>query len=245
MSEIFIVEEAESSNSLAMEWIGKQTMPEFSIIWVKNQTKGRGQGNNSWHSKPNENITISMIVYPVFLKPENFFFLSKITAIATHKLIHSFAKNTYIKWPNDIYVNNKKIAGILIENKMSQTQLQASVIGVGINVNQSSFPENIPNPTSLFLETKETFSIELIISEWQKCFIEYYQLLISESFEEIDSLYHQHLYMKNKTVHLLTNKNQTIVGSIQKVNNAGELVVQVNNQQLRFSIGEVDLVKIN
>jgi len=242
MSEIYKIDKADSSNNLAMELINKKKPPEFSIIWVINQTKGKGQGNNSWHSMPNMNITISMIVYPIFLKPENFFYLSKLTALVTQKLVCKYVENTYIKWPNDIYVNNKKIAGILIENKMSQQQIQASVIGVGINVNQTTFPTNIPNPTSLFIETKKTFSIELLIHQWQQLFIEHYSLLISQNFVNIDTEYHKHLFLKNQIASFLIKQQKTIKGTILRVNNAGELIVLVDNNEEKFRIGELEFV---
>ncbi len=242
MSEIIYFEEADSSNNVAMNLIGKQHLSEFSIVLVKNQTKGKGQGSNSWYSKPNESITLSIIVYPLFLLPEHFFFISKLTAIVTHKLINKYTKNAYIKWPNDIYVNNKKIAGILIENIISQQQMQASIIGVGINVNQATFPSNLPNPTSLFLETKNNYSIDLLVSQWQQIFIEHYSWLKSKNFEQIDKYYNKYLFMKNKNATFLTNKQEILEGTILKVNNAGELVVLVNNKKRNFNIGELDLI---
>jgi BirA family biotin operon repressor/biotin-[acetyl-CoA-carboxylase] ligase len=133
---IFKMDKAASSNNEAMLLAKQKEIPEGTIVWVLNQTKGRGQGNKKWHSNPNENLTFSVLLKPSFLPMEKQFVLSKMVAVAVAKVVSSFCSDTFIKWPNDIYVKNNKIAGILIENSIQGQKMYHSVVGIGININQ-------------------------------------------------------------------------------------------------------------
>ncbi|MCX7861634.1 MAG: biotin--[acetyl-CoA-carboxylase] ligase [Bacteroidales bacterium] len=242
MSEIYYIEEADSSNNIALLWIETKQLPEFSIVWVGNQTQGKGQGNRKWITNPNENITMSAIVYPVFLSFEWSFYLSKVSALATHELISSICQHVTIKWPNDIYVGRNKIAGILIENKLHSQGIKASIIGVGINVNQKQFSAEIPNPTSLSLETKKHYELINLIKQWQRLFQKYYQWLIQGKYNHIDMAYHKHLFLKDSEVKLRLKCKQTVSGVLKQVNKKGELEVSINNQINTFAIGDVELI---
>jgi BirA family biotin operon repressor/biotin-[acetyl-CoA-carboxylase] ligase len=245
MSDIIIVEEANSSNTYANNLIKKEKLKEFSIIWVKNQTHGKGQGNRKWHSLPNQNITISMILYPTFLQTNDLFYLSKITAISCHQLINNYCKNVAIKWPNDIYVKNNKIAGILIENIFSKNTIEASIVGIGINVNQTDFPKNIPNPTSLKLETYNEFSLPELIKELQKIFKENYKLLEDKKFNVVDKIYNKYLYLRNKIVNFVTSQGNIFSAKIIQVNPQGEIELLVDNTKKSFKIGNIEMLVPN
>ncbi len=240
MSNIIYIDKADSSNTLALELTSKEHVPEFSIIWVGHQTRGRGQSNKKWLSHRNKNITMTAIIYPSFLTAERWFYLSKMSALATHKLISSFCNKVYIKWPNDIYVNHKKISGILIENRIQQQHITTSVIGVGINVNQQRFPKNIPNPTSLFTETHRKYDLKSLIIQWQQYFIDYYQWLKEGKFRHIDEHYHQHLYMKNQTVQLKVKNKGVFTGKIMEVTPMGQLKIESNEMVRLLHVGEVE-----
>lgn len=240
MSKIIYFEKAESSNTLALELANSNNVPEFSIIWVGHQTRGRGQSNRKWLSHRHKNITMTTIVYPSFLSVEQWFYLSKISALATHELISSFCQNVFIKWPNDIYVNNKKISGILIENRIQQQNIKTSVVGVGINVNQQRFPKNVPNPTSLYIETEHEHDLKSLIVQWQQCFIRYYEWLKEKKFTEIDERYHQYLYMKNQTIRLKIKNEGIIAGKVIEVTSIGQLKIESNQQTRLLNVGEAE-----
>ena len=122
---------------------------EGTVVLAKEQTSGRGQVNNTWESSYGDNLLMSIVLYPEFLHAGNQFLLSKFVSLAIVDFLSYYLENVTIKWPNDIYVGNKKIAGVLIENSLRGAFISSSVVGIGLNVNQTEFSSSIPNPTSL------------------------------------------------------------------------------------------------
>jgi BirA family biotin operon repressor/biotin-[acetyl-CoA-carboxylase] ligase len=127
----------------------KEMLEEGTVLWTKRQTEGRGQTGNSWESEADKNISFSMLLHPVWLSPAKQFVLSETAALAIVETLEEYFPGFSIKWPNDIYHDDRKIAGMLIENRIVGTRLQDSVIGIGININQMDFLSSAPNPVSL------------------------------------------------------------------------------------------------
>ncbi len=129
---------------------------EEGTVWVADfQTAGRGQRGNSWESSKGENLLFTILLRPDFVPVADQFSISQITALAIVKYLESKGLQPKIKWPNDIYINDKKICGILIEHTLSGANLSASILGIGININQMVFESDAPNPTSLLLELQQ------------------------------------------------------------------------------------------
>lgn len=133
-----------------------QGRPQYSVVVTGNQTAGRGQRGNSWESEPGKNLLMSMLYYPpVSMSPASQFVISKAVSLAVVDLIDeclsgSDAPDVAVKWPNDIYIGNRKVAGILIEHSLSSPGcIDHTVIGIGLNVNQRVFLSSAPNPVSL------------------------------------------------------------------------------------------------
>src|ERR1700749_523966 len=135
----------DSTNSYASELLRQVKLSEGSVIYTFEQEKGRGQRGNSWESEPNKNVALSLVLYPGFLNADQQFLLIKITSLAVADLMAEMLETLgkpqqiNIKWPNDIYVNTRKIAGILIENTLRESTIHSSVVGIGININQLVF----------------------------------------------------------------------------------------------------------
>jgi len=139
----------ESTNAWALEHLGE--LDNLSVIRADCQTAGRGQRGNRWLSAPGENLTFSVVLRPESLPARD---QMQLTALSSVALRESLLKANYpvqIKWPNDIYFRSRKLAGMLIENRLEGDRIAASVIGIGLNVNQTGFDPTIPNPTSLRL----------------------------------------------------------------------------------------------
>ena len=130
----------------------------FYGIYTLEQTQGKGLGSNRWLSQRGQNILISFLFQPP-ITIQNQFYFNQYFALAIRDFLSKFIENPMIKWPNDIYVGNKKIAGILIEHSIQGDTLKYSIAGVGININQTLFEPEIPNPTSLSILTGITFDI--------------------------------------------------------------------------------------
>lgn len=149
--DIIWLDVAESSNDEARKAI--DSLDNLSVVAVRCQTSGRGQGTNSWESAPGENLTFSIILKDLNILPKEQIVISQITALSVVELLEKHGIEAKIKLPNDIYVGSKKICGILIENTLCSNKIRWSIIGIGINVNQTVFPTHLPNPTSILLET--------------------------------------------------------------------------------------------
>jgi BirA family biotin operon repressor/biotin-[acetyl-CoA-carboxylase] ligase len=191
-----------STNSFLKE--NFQGKPQFTVVTADFQSAGRGQRGNSWESEPDKNLLFSMLYYPeVAIHPRQQFQISKAVAVATVEVLEDLlASVTHpevcIKWPNDIYIGNGKVAGILIENSIAEGgRIAQSVIGIGLNVNQLEFRSDAPNPVSLIqylgMETNlEEFTLTLRDRIGER-------LLAAEQESEakLDEAYKKHLWRRN------------------------------------------------
>ena len=153
-TDILWLDEAESSNDEARKAI--DNLDNLSVIAVRCQTKGRGQRTNTWLSNPNENLTFSIVLKDLKILPSEQIAISQITTLSVVDYLALHGISAKIKLPNDIYVDTKKICGILIEHSIRSNKIMWSIIGIGINVNQTVFPSSLPNPTAILLERDQT-----------------------------------------------------------------------------------------
>jgi len=193
---IIYKKELPSTNTYLSEQIATTTkkIKPFTLVYTDFQTAGRGQQTNKWESEKGKNLLMSIFLYPP-LEPSNQFLVSEwISLSITDFLINTIGlKETTIKWPNDIYVKDKKIAGILIEHSLDTTNIKYSIAGIGLNMNQEIFPAYLPNPTSVKLETQKNYTIEKAIKSITKNLQHY----MNQTPESVHNTYLQHLYKCN------------------------------------------------
>lgn len=156
--EILTLERADSTNS----WVAshEHTLADMTVVRAIEQTQGRGQRGNSWESQPNMNLTFSMIHRPEQLEARRQFGISEAVALGVVDMLSDYSVEACVKWPNDIYVGDGKICGILIENSITDRWLTRCIIGVGININQEKFMSDAPNPVSLRQLTGSRYDLE-------------------------------------------------------------------------------------
>lgn len=244
---LFFLHEVESTNTYASELLKNVNQPEGTIVYTDNQTKGRGQRGSVWRSDTGQNLTLSLILQPKFLSTFNHFYLSKITALALHDLLTELLLNsqfdTKIKWPNDIIVNQKKIAGILIENTVLQKEIQYSIIGIGLNINQTEFDtlENIA--TSLQLLTNKGFDRMNVLEKLCVYMEKWYLKLKASKLDEIDKTYLNHLFKVNELADFIDVKSgNNFKAMIINVTTEGKLTLKLeNNNNVNFELKEVKL----
>lgn len=240
---IIRLEEVRSTNDYALHLLSENPPEEGLIILATQQTSGKGQAGNAWESEAGKNLTLSIILKPSFLKPSKQFYLSEITALSLRDLVNEYVKNVRIKWPNDIYVNNDKIAGILIENSFVGNQLEYSVIGTGLNVNQKSFPENLPNPTSLYRKTGSELELSEVLQKLIQYMDHYYNLLLNQRYTEIRKSYLSRLYRFNET-HSFKTAHGIIKGRITGVSENGQLeIASISGEYLYFGFKEIEFLQ--
>ncbi len=231
----------DSTNKFAIDFISKNKPSEGTVISTDNQQEGRGQIGSVWESQAYKNITLSVILYPKFLNVREQFALNRISSIAVFRLIKEYLpkKEVKIKWPNDIYVGHRKIAGILIQNAIHGQGIQSSVIGLGININQKRFYSNAPNPTSLQLESGENFKIKQLSAALCEYLEEAYLKLKQQQYEELDQFYQYHLYQRNVSCKFVTKDNEIFEGKIKGVDPSGRLCIKKSGELVYFNFKEV------
>ena len=178
---IIRLEETTSTNNYLRGLVGKEPLPEGSIVVTEYQTAGRGQVGNTWESEPGKNLMFSVILYPDFLPANRQFLISQIAALSVKETLDAYVDGITVKWPNDIYWNEKKICGILIENDLSGHHIGRSISGIGVNINQDVFRSNAPNPISLKQITGKDHDRYLILANIMKRVKEYYTLLQADT----------------------------------------------------------------
>lgn len=188
------VEETNSTNSLAREWMEKEPMPEGSAIVADFQTAGRGQVGNTWESEAGKNLLFSVVLYPVTLPANRQFLISQIAALSVKETLDLYTTDITVKWPNDIYWKDRKICGMLIENDLSGAYLSDSIIGIGLNLNQATFLSDAPNPVSLFQILHREVNREEVLRRFLTIFYARYISLLREEYDEIRACYRSVLY---------------------------------------------------
>lgn len=212
----------------------------FTAISADFQTAGVGQIGSKWVSEPGQNVLMSIIVYPGFLNVSESFKLQFLSSLTCIEVINSFIDGNVlsIKWPNDILVDRKKIAGVLIRNIFMGSAIRSSVIGFGLNVNQITFPTLQTPVTSLKSITGKEYSVEDIRRQLYKKFKVLYDLL--EKGKSLKELYMMMLYGYEEQFSFYDLKEQSYkTGEILDVMGSGHLVVQVGTTKEKYGFKEI------
>ena len=195
------------------------------LVWTNNQTSGRGQRENTWFSKPGESLTFSIFRQYKDINILNPFILSILVSLGIHEALSTIhLPNLKIKWPNDILSCNKKVGGILIENFFNKGELIASVIGVGLNINQLSF-NNLPNATSLRLVSGNFWHQKELLSILSQ---HLYKFLYKKDFHDLNGLidqYNDKLWRRDQRV-LFESKSKNFVAIPKGVSFKGKLIIE-------------------
>jgi len=238
-------DELASTNQEMKRLLTEKKLEEGTIILTQHQVAGRGLAGNTWESEKGKNLTLSLLLRPTFLEPHKQFYISKIISLALIDTIRAFLCGITIKWPNDIYIGDKKLAGILIENSIMGAQLDYCIIGIGLNVNQVEFLSDAPNPVSLKAISFTDFDLEQVRDSLIKHIQNRYNQLQQGHESEIDRDYFGSLY-RNIGKHLYKDKNGTFRASIKGVGEMGLLTLKDENKNLReYAFKEVEFVLDN
>jgi BirA family biotin operon repressor/biotin-[acetyl-CoA-carboxylase] ligase len=201
MFNIIRLKQVASTNSYLRELATEQMIPSFTVVIAEHQFAGKGQGCNTWVSNSGENLTCSLYYDATTIGFENIFVLNKCIALNVRTLINEIVpdRKVFIKWPNDILVDDRKIAGILIENSLMNSQLK-SVIGVGININQTEFQKMNVGAVSLKQLTNKIFNTEDVLMRFLELLYDELQIIHkSSSQNRIAQRYNEFLYRLNET----------------------------------------------
>lgn len=227
------IDETTSTNSLMKDWLSNNKPIDGTVILTENQTAGRGQAGNTWKSAPGMNLTFSLLYLCKFLEVKDQFLLSAAISLGLRNAVQQMLPDAdvKIKWPNDILVNQQKVAGILIENTLQGHFLHYSIVGIGLNVLQEDF-DGLPNASSLkkngFEGNKEN-ALSVVLEEVEKQFL----LLRNNKFEGLIQNYHRHLFGKDEWRNFLVD-DKIIRGTITGVEKSGRLNVEFESGMRQF-----------
>ncbi len=229
-----------STNDYSWELLSDKSLPDGTVVWTPFQTQGKGQRGKSWLAEEGKSLSFSIIFKPkvsVFQQ----YYLNKAISLGVCEGITFLGLNSKIKWPNDIYVGDKKVAGILIENSLRGSLLQESVVGVGVNVNQDDFTKDLPNPVSLKQVLQKTFDIEFLLKEICFYIEKRYMQFKAGHFEKIDADYHSVLYRYEK-IQTFQVGNERFEAQILGVDKTGKIKLLHDGDLVVYAIGEVDFI---
>lgn len=210
------------------------------IIWAEEQSAGRGQRGRNWISDLGENLTFTVVLSPKSLPIKEQFSLLRVTALSLIEALSQFGIEAKIKWTNDIYVGDKKICGVLIENRIEAGMVSKSIIGIGLNVNQIKFSSSLPNPTSMRCEKGVEFNREEVLNAIHS------RLMSYASRDDLNSLcepYHQSLYRLGELHTYRDSDGNLFTAKIIKVASTGELTLEKEDlTQCSYLFREVQFV---
>lgn len=242
MSPIIYIAETPSTNSYVKQLLLSEKLAEGTIIATHHQTAGRGQKGNSWESEKEKNLTFSIVLYPTFIPIMEQFIISQVVSLAIKDTLSKYTENISIKWPNDIYYNNQKICGILIENVLSENGLANSIIGIGLNINQEKFVSDAPNPVSLKQVTHKQYNLHDILSDIQAKILFYYELIEQGKSDIITDSYKKNLFRK-EGYHPYSDNTGEFLAKIKDIQPTGHLVLETaDGYEKTFAFKEVKYI---
>lgn len=233
----------DSTNTFLKEISSTDTLEDYTVVVARHQANGRGQMGKYWQSKAGKNLTFSVFKRIKGLAFSNQFYLSIITSLALYKTLKFYnVPNLHVKWPNDILSANKKIAGVLIENIVKKKQLEHSIIGIGLNVNQTNFV-SLRNASSLKLLCSKTFNLDEILNKFLIELTDYFKILNTGSFEALKADYESKLFRKNKPSTFKNEEGVLFSGFIKGISSSGNLVLLLEDEIIEeFTLNEITLL---
>jgi BirA family biotin operon repressor/biotin-[acetyl-CoA-carboxylase] ligase len=236
------MKETNSTNLELAELIVQEPQCEGTVLVTENQTSGKGQSGNSWESESGKNLLFSILLYPDFLELHHRFLLSELTANSVKQVLDQYIDCVTIKWPNDIYYQDKKIAGILIENEITDNKIRQSIVGIGINVNQETFTSDAPNPVSLKQILGGDTDMDLLLAEIVNKLLSTYEELKNGESDHMKQYYHSSLYRKSG-MYLFSDENGLFSAKIDSVADDGVLsLITDEDERRKYSFKEVSFV---
>jgi len=230
----------DSTNSYAINLIKQTNIAEGTVVSTFNQTKGKGNANNQWLSQTGKNLSFSIIYKPTFLLARQQFYLNMAICLGIIDVL-STKKRFTIKWPNDVYYENFKIGGLLIENLLSGKYLKYCIIGLGLNINQTIFNDALPNPSSLKLINKTEYNLYEVMNDVLLHIEKRYLQLKALHFDVLKKDYLANLYLFNKPSKFKVD-DKIVTGTIQGVDENGQLLIKIENKVKAFGFKEVAFI---
>ena len=235
---IIRLKEIDSTNRFLRELKDEQE-DEMVVAVADFQTAGKGQGSHTWESEAGKNLLFSIKVHPRWVPVRQQFLLSMAGAIAIKEALETYVDGITLKWPNDVYWNDKKISGTLIETSIDSKGIKTCIFGIGINVNQEAFHSDAPNPVSLRQILGHEVDKDELLQKVIEGFRQYYELLRRADYMDVSGIYHLSLY-RRKGFHRYEDADGDFEGAFVEVEDDGHMILHDKQGVIRsYSFGEV------
>ena len=233
----------DSTNDFLKGLSQKEKLENYTVVTAKSQTKGKGQMGSNWDSEHNKNLTISILIKKTIVNINEIFNLNILVAVSVIQVLNDLKiSNLNIKWPNDIMAENKKIAGILIENTIKENGKIESIVGIGMNVNQTNF-DNLPKASSLKNIIHQDFDIDTLLENIVFKIENNIEKLKSNDIDSFWKEYENYLFKKGKPILFEDTNQQRFMGIINGVKRNGQLEVLVENDSVKyFEVKEIRMI---
>ncbi|SDQ00976.1 BirA family transcriptional regulator, biotin operon repressor / biotin-[acetyl-CoA-carboxylase] ligase [Mucilaginibacter sp. OK268] len=237
------IQQVDSTNTFLKTLLSNsKPLPEGTVIMAESQYAGRGQQQNKWHSEPGKNLTFSILLTPLFLAVSDQFDLNRVISLGVYDALYPYlGEKLKIKWPNDIYYDDRKLGGILIETHIQGIYIKDAIIGIGLNINQENFEPGAGNAISLKQILHRDYDLKTILSEICGHIEAYYLNLRAGKFLFVRNTYLARLYWLNQVRRFKSN-DQVFDGVIKNVKENGMLVVENDNGQQEFSLKQIEFL---
>ena len=240
---IIRLDSVDSTNNYAAKLLSSGELSHGSVIMADEQTAGRGQRGSSWTSGAGENLLLTIVLKPANLSVSEQFRLTQFASLGLIDLLEKYHLKGSIKWPNDIYVKDKKLSGMLIENQVSSTSVSTVLLGIGLNVNQTEFPglaaTSLQSELGMFIPVME-LAMSLFF-----CLNERWKALDHRNFSELDNAYQKQLYLRDMPS-LFSDETGPFTGTVIGTTEQGLLIIARENDEIRqYDLKELQFMRRN
>ena len=232
---LLYVDSCPSTNEMLSTQLKKFTDREIGALYTFNQTSGRGQRGNNWYTGEGQDLALSFSLQLQNFPASMQFDLNIIFSLAAVEAIECFIKPCFIKWPNDIYYKDQKLAGLLVQGAIQGKEMSEAILGIGLNVNSLIFPASLPNPVSL----RELIGKPLSLGSLPLLIKEMLLERMMKTPEENLKAYTAKLYRLNMDQRYSIN-NETVIGQIEGITKEGKLILKIEGQLRQFNFKELE-----
>lgn len=238
---ILYYDELPSTNHQLRQLMREHPLDEMTVVVAGFQQAGRGQAGNSWESERGKNLLMSLLLYPQFVEIIHQFGISAVVSLAVVDALKGFGiGNVKVKWPNDIYIDDRKVAGILIEHSIMGPVLSDSIVGIGLNVNQTQFLSDAPNPVSMCQVTGTEFSLTGVFEKLMDCMVNRYQQLMDDGELGLMTEYCSAMWRADGQMHSFKDDTGCFDAKIDGVDEIGRLRLMTASGEVKvFGFKEV------
>jgi BirA family biotin operon repressor/biotin-[acetyl-CoA-carboxylase] ligase len=242
-SKLLFFKNLPSTNAHAASLLKKYQLSEGTVVYTNYQSAGKGHAGNFWESESDKNLLISIILHPSFLNPAEQYYISMIFSLGVCDFLMRYIPACTVKWPNDIYINDDKIAGILIESAIISDSIEYSIVGIGLNINQINFTSPAPNPVSLALITGKSFDLKSCLTELCTDLDKRYKQLMSGNLTAIKDEFEGKMYRRNIWSQF-SDINGIFHGKILETGDFGSIKIEtISGEVKRYSFKEVEFIQ--